>query len=285
MSKRLGRGLDALFSSMDENEQESVHEVNLKEIRPNPYQPRKHFEEGALEELTASVKEFGILQPLVLRKSVKGYELVAGERRLRAAQLADLKSVPVIIKDFSDEQVMEIALIENLQRENLNAMEIAQAYHKLMETFSLTQEELAERVGKSRPHVANFLRLLNLPPGVQEFVSHGTLTMGHARALLAIEDDELKIQLANEIIDKDLSVRQVEELIKRIETKNVSRETKKVEKGKFLEDIEEKLRFTFGTSVQIKPSKENKGKIEISYFSQDDLERILEIIEKDQASF
>ncbi len=283
MSKRLGRGLDALISSLDVNDEDQVQEVNIKEIRPNPYQPRKHFEESALEELKSSIQEFGILQPLVLRKSVKGYQLVAGERRLRAAQLAGLKRVPVVVKEFSDEQVMEIALIENLQRENLNAMEIAQAYQKLMNTFSLTQEELADRVGKSRPHVANFLRLLNLPEEIQEIVSRGTISMGHARALLAVESNELKIQLANEIISNDLSVRQVEELIKKIESrKNVSRETKKIEKGKFLEDIEERLRGTFGTSVFIKPGKENRGKIEITYFSQEDLERILEILEKEE---
>lgn len=282
MSKRLGRGLDALIPSLGVDEEESVQDVGVKEIRPNPYQPRKHFEEGALEELKLSIQEFGILQPLVLRKSVKGYELVAGERRLRAAQLAGLDRVPVIIKEFTDEQVMEIALIENLQRENLNAMEIAQAYQKLMGTFSLTQEELADKVGKSRPHVANFLRLLNLPQEIQDYVSRGTISMGHARALLALEEDDLKIQLAEEIMDKDLSVRQVEEWIRKMEqAKNVSRETKKVEKGKFLEDIEERLRFTFGTSVQIKPGKENRGKIEISYFSEEDLERILEILQKD----
>lgn len=151
MSKRLGRGLDALISSLDVNDDDHVQEVNIKEIRPNPYQPRKQFEENALEELKASIKEYGILQPLVIRKSVKGYQLVAGERRLRAAQLAGLKRVPVVVRDFTDEQVMEIALIENLQRENLNPMEIAQAYQKLMSTFSLTQEELAEKVGKVVP--------------------------------------------------------------------------------------------------------------------------------------
>ncbi|WP_027415065.1 ParB/RepB/Spo0J family partition protein [Aneurinibacillus terranovensis] len=280
MNKRLGRGLDALFS-INVDEQDQIIEISIKEIRPNPYQPRKVFEEQALNELTESIKEHGIIQPLVARKSVKGYELVAGERRLRAAQLADLDKVPIVIKNFTDQQVMEIALIENLQRENLNTMEIAQAYQKLMNAFSLTQEELAKKVGKSRPHVANFLRLLQLPDEIQKQVSKGTLSMGHARALLAVEDDTRKVELAKEVEKKILSVRQLEEIIKKLDQrKDVSRETKPVKKTSYIADFEERMRMKFGTSVNIKPVKnKEKGKIEIVYFSQEDLERIIDIIE------
>jgi ParB family chromosome partitioning protein len=192
LNKRLGRGLDALIPSLEVDENDHILQVEIKNIRPNPYQPRKFFEEEALKELAESIKEHGIIQPLVARKSVKGYELVAGERRLRAAKIARLDHVPVAIKDFTDEQVMQIALIENVQRENLNAIEIAQAYQKLMSAFSLKQEELAKKVGKSRPHVANFLRLLQLPEEIQERVSAGSLSMGHARTLLGIEKDSVK---------------------------------------------------------------------------------------------
>ncbi|WP_047153315.1 ParB/RepB/Spo0J family partition protein [Aneurinibacillus tyrosinisolvens] len=282
MNKRLGRGLDALIPSLEVDENDHILQVEIKNIRPNPYQPRKFFEEEALKELAESIKEHGIIQPLVARKSVKGYELVAGERRLRAAKIAGLDHVPVAIKDFTDEQVMQIALIENVQRENLNAIEIAQAYQKLMSAFSLKQEELAKKVGKSRPHVANFLRLLQLPEEIQERVSEGSLSMGHARTLLGIERDSVKIELAKEVEKKSLSARELEDIVKKMEEKkNVSRETRLAVKQNFVKELEERMRMAFGTSVNIKPGKsKNKGKIEIAYFSEDDLERILEIIEK-----
>lgn len=168
MSKRLGRGLDALIPAVEIEEGDQILQADIEKIRPNPYQPRKYFAEDALRELADSIQEHGIIQPLVVRKSIKGYELVAGERRLRAAKSLKLSHVPIVVKDFTDEQVMQIALIENLQREDLNAIEVAQAYQKLMDTFAMKQEELAKRVGKSRPHVANFLRLLNLPDEVQD---------------------------------------------------------------------------------------------------------------------
>jgi ParB family chromosome partitioning protein len=284
LSKRLGRGLDALISSLDIDEGEHILQVELKKIRPNPYQPRKYFAEEALKELADSIKEHGIIQPLVARKSVKGYELVAGERRLRAAKLADIEHVPVVVKEFSDEQVMQIALIENLQREDLNAIEIAQAYQKLMNAFSLKQEELAKKVGKSRPHVANFLRLLQLPEEIQELVSRGTLSMGHARTLLGVENDKVKLELAKKVEEKSLSVRELEEIVKKMsEKKSVSRETKETEKYHFMKDLEERFRIAFGTSVNIKPAKnKKKGKIEITYFSDEDLERILDLIEKNR---
>ncbi|GAB7388504.1 stage 0 sporulation protein Spo0J [Bacillaceae bacterium] len=278
MNKRLGRGLDALIPSLSVDENDLVLEVSVDDIRPNPYQPRKEFEPKALEELSASIKEHGIIQPLIVRKSLRGFEIVAGERRLRAAKLARLQKVPVVVKEFTERQLMEIALIENLQRENLNAIEIAQAYQKLMDEFQLTQEEVAKKVGKSRPHVANFLRLLQLPAKIQEYVSRGTLSMGHARSLISIEDEQKKLQLAEEVIKKGLSVRQLEEMVKKVD-KKVSRETKRrtVKKDLMLVQFEEKLRVRLGTSVKIKRGRE-KGKIEIEFYSQDDLNRILEII-------
>lgn len=279
MVKRLGKGLDALIPALEVEENDQIVEVPHSEIRPNPYQPRKDFDEKALAELAESIKEHGVIQPIIVRKSIKGYELVAGERRLRASEKAGLSKVPVVVREFSNEQIMEIALIENLQRENLNAIEVALAYEKLMKHFSLTQEELAKKVGKSRPHVANFLRLMQLPQEIQDFVSRGTLSMGHARALLGLEDDGLKIKIAQEVIKKDLSVRQVEEMIKNY-SQPVSRETKeKPKKDVFLSQVEEKLRDTFATSVQIKRGK-GKGKIEIEFFTDEDLERIMEIIQK-----
>jgi ParB family transcriptional regulator, chromosome partitioning protein len=275
--KRLGKGLDALIPSLDVEESDQIIEAPIQQIRPNPYQPRKEFDEKSLDELAESIKEHGVIQPLIVRKGIKGYELVAGERRLRASERAGLTSVPVVIREFSNEQVMEIALIENLQRENLNAIEVAQAYDKIMKQFSLTQEELAKKVGKSRPHVANFMRLLQLPQEIQDFVSRGTLSMGHARALLAIDDPHLKLKLAKEAIRKELSVRQIEELIKQL-TQHVSRETKsKPKKDVFLSQWEEKLRQTFATSVQIKRGK-TKGRIEIEFYTDEDLERIMDLI-------
>ncbi|WP_100523507.1 ParB/RepB/Spo0J family partition protein [Mycobacteroides abscessus] len=279
MVKRLGKGLDALIPSLHVEENDQIIEVHLSEIRPNPYQPRKEFDEKALDELAESIKEHGIIQPVIGLKSIKGYELVAGERRLRASEKAGLAKIPVVIREFSNEQIMEIALIENLQRENLNAIEMALAYDKLMKHLSLTQEELAKKVGKSRPHVANFLRLMQLPQEIQNYVSRGTLSMGHARALLSVDDDATKLKIAQDVIKKDLSVRQVEEMIKQL-SQRVPRETKeKPKKDVFLTQFEEKLRDTFATSVQIKKGK-NRGKIEIEFYTDDDLERIMEIIQR-----
>jgi len=279
LAKRLGRGLDALIPSLEVEVNDQIIEVECTEIRPNPFQPRKEFDEKALDELAESIKEHGVIQPLIVRKSIKGYELVAGERRLRASQKAGIQKVPIVVRDFTNEQVMEIALIENLQRENLNAIEIAVAYEKIMKQFSLTQEELAKKVGKSRPHVANFMRLLQLPKEIRDYVSRGTLSMGHARALLSVEQDALKLKIAQEVIKKDLSVRQIEEWIKEL-TQGVPRETKeKVKKDVFIVQYEERLRDVFGTSVHIKKGK-NKGKIEIDFYTNEDLERIMELVRK-----
>jgi ParB family transcriptional regulator, chromosome partitioning protein len=207
-SKALGKGLGALFPGAQVNDEDVVNEIAVDELRANPYQPRKHFDPDALEELISSVREHGVVQPLVVRKSIRGYEIVAGERRFRAAKEAGLDRVPVVVREFTDEQMMEIALIENLQREDLNSIEIAEAYQKLMDRFSLTQEELAKRVGKSRPHVTNYLRLLQLPREIQEDVSRGTLSMGHARALRGVKDRETLLKLAKRAVKEGVSVRQ-----------------------------------------------------------------------------
>lgn len=277
MSRGLGKGLNALITSNLIEEGEQVKEVSINEIRPNPYQPRKEFEQSAIEELAQSIKEHGIIQPLIVRKSIKGYELVAGERRLRAAKVAGLKEVPVVVKAYTDQQLMEIALIENLQRENLNPLEEAEAYDKLISHHDYTQEQLAQKIGKSRPHVANMLRLLQLPEKIRKMVSAAELSMGHSRALLGVTDKKVQQQLANDVVEKGLSVRQLEELVKQL---NVSRETKKKKPAKnepVLIEMEERLRSRFGTSVKIKKGSK-RGKIEIDFYSQEDLERIIDML-------
>ncbi len=277
MNKRLGKGLGALITSNVEEEGELVTEVLISKIRPNPYQPRKEFDPAALKELSDSVKEHGIISPLIVRKSIKGFELVAGERRLRAAKEAELTKVPVIVKAYTDQQLMEIALIENLQRENLNPLEEAEAFDRLIQHFNYTQEELAQKIGKSRPHVTNILRLLQLPDKIKQLVADSALTMGHARTLITVEDQELQWKLANDVVNKELSVRQLEDLVKQL---NVSRETKAkkpVKKDKNVLRMEERLRNRFGTSVQIKKGN-RKGKIEIEFFSTEDLQRILDLL-------
>ncbi|GAA5346724.1 ParB/RepB/Spo0J family partition protein [Planifilum fimeticola] len=282
-SKRLGKGLGALLPSVDVTEDDIVNEVDISELRANPYQPRKQFDPDSLEELAESIKEHGIIQPLVVRKSIHGYEIVAGERRFRAGKKAGLTKVPVVIRDFTDEQMMEIALIENLQREDLNPMEIANAYKKLMDHFSMTQEELAARVGKSRPHVANFLRLLQLPSAIQEDVSRGTLSMGHARALLGVKEPDVQMKLAEKVKREGASVRQLEEWIQQINQNGIKKKKpKKVEKVEpQIKRYEEMLQETFNTPVRIRHGK-RKGKIEIEYFSQSELERLVELLQRDR---
>lgn len=278
MSKRLGKGLDAIFSSLEIREDDQVVQIPLDELRPNPYQPRKNFDPQSIAELSQSIKEHGVIQPIIVRKSIKGYDIVAGERRWRASQEAGLKTIPAVVKPFSDREMMEIALIENLQREDLNAMEMAVAFKRLMDTFDLTQDELALKVGKSRPHVANFLRLLQLPDKIQKEVRQGKLSMGHARALLGLKDKQAMEKLAQKCIQDELSVRQLEELIKQA---NVPRETsvKKRENkpDRQLIRYEERLKSKLGTAVKIKMGRK-KGKIEIEFFSNDDLERLVDLI-------
>lgn len=278
MNKRgLGRGLEALIPQVGVSESDAVSTIDLRDLRPNPYQPRRDFNEEKLQELADSIREHGIIQPLVVRKSsIKGFDIVAGERRFRAAQQLGLTSVPAVVREFSDVQLMEIAIIENLQREDLNAIEIAEAYHNLMDKCHLTQEQLARRVGQSRSHVANMLRLLQLPGDVRSLVSRGTLSMGHARALLAVEDETKQAELARKAVDEELSVRKVEELVYQPEKKRVSRETLRPKHVQEFRRYEEQFRAYLGTAVRIHPGKK-RGKIEIEYFSQEDLERILKI--------
>lgn len=280
MVKGLGKGLHAFFPPTEAGEEEHIKDVSITELRPNPYQPRKVFDQKAIDELRESIQEHGILQPIVVRKSIKGYEIVLGERRFRAASEAGLKTIPVIVKDYSEQKMMEVALIENLQREDLNPVEEAQAYQKLIEHLKITQEELASRVGKSRPHIANHIRLLQLPKPVLELLSNGQLSMGHGRALLGLKKKTKMQQVVQRITEEGLNVRQLEKLISDI-NKNVPRGTKKktVQTNIFFKEKESFLRDRFGTSVSIKKSK-RKGKIEIEFFSQDDLERILDLLEK-----
>lgn len=281
MAKGLGKGINAFFSNIEAENEETIQDINVKDLRPNPYQPRKAFEKEAIEELKASIIEHGILQPIVVRKSIKGYEIVVGERRYRAAKEANLEKIPAVVRELSEQQMMEMAVLENLQREDLNPIEEASAYQTLMEKLTLTQEEVAKRLGKSRPHIANHIRLLSLPPKIQELISGGDISMGHGRALLGLREKAKLSAVVEKVINEHLNVRQLEKLIQQL-NENVSRETKKPEKQKdiFIKEREESLREMFGTNVNIKQSK-NKGKIEIEFFSKEDLERILELLDKD----
>ncbi|MFC9277405.1 stage 0 sporulation protein Spo0J, partial [Bacillus spizizenii] len=227
MAKGLGKGINALFNQVDLSE-ETVEEIKVADLRPNPYQPRKHFDDEALAELKESVLQHGILQPLIVRKSLKGYDIVAGERRFRAAKLAGLDTVPAIVRELSEALMREIALLENLQREDLSPLEEAQAYDSLLQHLDLTQEQLAKRLGKSRPHIANHLRLLTLPENIQQLIADGTLSMGHGRTLLGLKNKNKLEPLVQKVIAEQLNVRQLEQLIQQL-NENVSRETKKKE--------------------------------------------------------
>lgn len=278
MSKGLGKGINALFPGESINQMESVEKIPLREIKVNPYQPRKIFDEVALGELAESIKEHGVLQPIILRRKGKSFEIVVGERRFRASKAAGLNEIPAVIREFTEQQMMEIAILENLQREDLTPIEEADAYQNLMENLNLTQEQLAFRLGKSRPHIANHIRLLSLPEVVREQISANKLSMGHGRALLGIKRKKLIPSTADKVIKENLNVRQLETLVQRM-NEDVSRETLSTKnKDIFLEEKESQLRDYFGTNVMIKKSK-NKGKIEIEFFSEDDLERILELLE------
>ncbi|QHM13311.1 stage 0 sporulation protein Spo0J [Bacillus subtilis] len=277
MAKGLGKGINALFNQVDLSE-ETVEEIKIADLRPNPYQPRKHFDDEALDELKESVLQHGILQPLIVRKSLKGYDIVAGERRFRAAKLAGLDTVPAIVRELSEALMREIALLENLQREDLSPLEEAQAYDSLLKHLDLTQEQLAKRLGKSRPHIANHLRLLTLPENIQQLIAEGTLSMGHGRTLLGLKNKNKLEPLVQKVIAEQLNVRQLEQLIQQL-NQNVPRETKKKEpvKDAVLKERESYLQNYFGTTVNIKRQKK-KGKIEIEFFSNEDLDRILELL-------
>lgn len=282
MNKRLGRGLDALIPSLSVNEEDKVIEISLSELRPNPYQPRKTFDEESIKELAESIKQHGVIQPIIVRTVVKGYEIIAGERRFRASQYCGNETIPAVVRTFSDQQVMEIALIENLQREDLNAIEVAIAYQALLDKFNLTQEELSLKVGKSRSHIANFVRLLSLPEQLKQNVSRGTLSMGHARALAGVKNEKIQLDIAEQAIAQEWSVRELEDVIQKLDSKAVDKKeaaAKTKNRDPYIEHVEETLRDRFKTTVKIKQQKD-KGKIELQYYSKQDLERLLELLQQ-----
>ena len=293
-SKELGRGLDTLIpqkksikssqksetSKSAEKQEPQNGELMMKinMVEPNRDQPRKNFEEDALLELADSIKQMGVLQPLLVRKRNDYYEIIAGERRWRAAKIAGLKEVPIIIKDYTEQEIVEIGLIENIQRENLNPIEEAMAYKKLLEEFHLKQDEVAERVSKSRTAVTNSMRLLKLNEKVQQMIIDDMITTGHARALLAIDDQEQQYILANKIFDEKLSVRETEKLIKDIKNPKKPKIKKPVENAFLYDDLANKMKEVMGTKVNISTKGNGKGKIEIEYYSDKELERMFDMI-------
>ena len=284
--KALGRGLEQLFNDEGLNfdtiensiieeakTNDQIVEINLSELRANPYQPRKNFDEEALNELALSIKEHGVFQPIIVKKSIKGYEIIAGERRFRASKLAGLETIPAIVKDFSDEEMMQIALLENLQRENLTSIEEAKAYKSIIESMNITQDELAKKVGKSRSHVTNILGLLKLPASVQDMVLYNKLSMGHARVLSKLDDPKTIEDLAQRVITEDLSVRKLESLVYDNEEKEVKTKKSSNNEYKYMENF---LKEKLGTNVKI-----NNNKISIKFSNVQDLNRILEIMNID----
>lgn len=283
--KALGRGLEQLFSSevldfdtfedniMESAKESDIVEINVDEIRPNPFQPRRTFDQEALDELATSIKNYGVFQPIIVKKSIKGYDLVAGERRLRATKLAGLKTIPAIIKDFSDEEMREIALLENIQRENLTSIELAWAYKGIIDSLHIRQEDLALKIGKSRSHVTNILGLLRLPDDVQGLVLDNKLSMGHARVLSKMDDDNKIEELASKVVKDNISVRDLENISSKenVSNKNVSSNRKSSsDEYKY---IENELKDIFGTKVKV-----DSKKIEIFFESSVDLTRILDIM-------
>lgn len=284
--KALGKGLEQLFSNeiinfenfekdiVDNASKNDISEIKLSEIRSNPYQPRKTFDEETLNELAASIKEHGVIEPIIVKKSIKGYELVAGERRTKAARIAGLETIPAVIKDFNDQQMMEVALLENIQREDLNAIEEAIAYQNIIKISNMTQEEFANRFGKSRSHVTNILGLLNLPEEAKHLVAEKKISMGHARALSKIESSEKINELANKIVNEGLSVRDLERLISEENLPKKQQQERVKNKKNVKNSIYERLlREKLGTKVKITPKK-----VEIPYLSESDLEQILDIL-------
>ena len=254
--------------------------VKINQIEPNRNQPRTNFDEDALQELADSIKQYGIIQPIVVNKKDDYYEIIAGERRWRASKIAGLKEVPVIIKDFSAQEVMEVALIENIQREDLNPIEEALAYQRFIKDYNLKQDEIADKVSKSRAAVANSLRLLKLDERVQKMLIDDMISSGHARTLIGIENGDKQYALAMKVFDEKLSVRDIEKLIKEMNKEPKSKEVKKPQNDFIYRDMEEQLKNIMGTKVVIHNKDNNKGKIEIEYYSQDDFERIMDLIKK-----
>jgi ParB family transcriptional regulator, chromosome partitioning protein len=277
--KALGRGLGALLSSdrtIDLGTEPA--EVDIESIVPGPMQPRTHFDEASLQNLADSIRAHGIVQPLLVRRRDDGYELIAGERRWRAAKLAGISRVPVVVKEVPDDNLLEIALIENIQRENLNPIEEAQAYRRLLETVGLTQEALASRVGRDRTYITNYIRLLRLPDDVQQLVQEGRLSTGHARTLLALSHVDLQRRLARQIIDGGLSVRATEQLVQKATEQKPPRRSAPQAIDPNIKAAETKLRRALGTQVKILQAADGRGKVEISFFNTQDLDRIYSLL-------
>lgn len=298
----LGKGLDSLIQSSSSRQKTATRpevkteekivektvekivekpveqKLKLSQIEPNREQPRKKFDEEALQELSDSIRQFGVIQPLVVKKNADYYEIIAGERRWRAAKMAGLKEVPVVIKNYTDQEIVEISLIENIQRENLNPIEEAMAYKRLMEEFHLKQDEIAKRVSKSRTAVTNSLRLLKLDERVSQMLIDEQLTAGHVRALLAIEDKDAQYEAAKKIFDEKLSVRDTEKLVKLVLTPKPPKVKKELSHSEIYHNMEERMKEIFGSKVSINRKAEHKGKIEIEYYSDEELERILDIM-------
>ena len=281
MNKRgLGRGLDALLGGVStQNVSDDRLEIPVDEILPNRFQPRKEFDPERLAELVESLKQYGVLQPIVVRRHEQGFELVAGERRWRASQQAGLQTIPAIVRDYSDMEMTAVALVENLQRENLNPIEEAQAYRRLIEEFGFTQEEVSQRIGKSRSFIANTVRLLNLPTKIQEHVSRGTMSPGQARPLLVLSTPEIQVEAASEIISRSMTARDAEDLSRKLSRRGsvkVKPVLPKQEETVDLRQVEEQLATLLATRVRLVPRENGQGVIEIEYYSSEDLQRIFE---------
>ena len=287
--KALGKGLEELFSSevldfdtfecniMETAEENDIKEIPVSEIRPNPYQPRKTFNEEALNELAESIKNYGVFQPIIVKKGLRGYDLIAGERRLRASKIAGLTKIPAIVKEFTDDEMREISLLENIQRENLTAIELAWAYKGIIDNLDIRQEDLAQKIGKSRSHVTNTLGLLNLPKSVQEMILNGDISMGHARVLSKMDDDDEVIKLADRIVHENISVHELEDISKKDDIKKRMPINKRINNNNYnYSQVEDGLRDLLGTNVKI-----NDKKISIYFENVNDLNRILEIMNFD----
>lgn len=287
--KALGKGLEELFSSevldfdtfesniMETAEENDIKEIPVSEIRPNPYQPRKTFNEEALNELAESIKNYGVFQPIIVKKGLRGYDLIAGERRLRASKIAGLTKIPAIVKEFTDDEMREISLLENIQRENLTAIDLAWAYKGIIDNLDIRQEDLAQKIGKSRSHVTNTLGLLNLPKSVQEMILNGDISMGHARVLSKMDDDDEVIKLADRIVHENISVHELEDISKKDDIKKRMPINKRINNNNYnYSQVEDGLRDLLGTNVKI-----NDKKISIYFENVNDLNRILEIMNFD----
>ena len=287
--KALGKGLEELFSSevldfdtfesniMETAEENDIKEIPVSEIRPNPYQPRKTFNEEALNELAESIKNYGVFQPIIVKKGLRGYDLIAGERRLRASKIAGLTKIPAIVKEFTDDEMREISLLENIQRENLTAIELAWAYKGIIDNLDIRQEDLAQKIGKSRSHVTNTLGLLNLPKSVQEMILNGDISMGHARVLSKMDDDDEVIKLADRIVHENISVHELEDISKKDDIKKRMPMNKRINNNNYnYSQVEDELKDILGTNVKI-----NGKKISIYFENVNDLNRILDIMNID----